>query len=1001
MNIIEWVISRLRTFRNFERSISSRRSVRKSASAAPEVLEQRTLLSGTGLLVDSEQVFTVKSETFELGDIDGDGDLDAVVAYSSKAGQIWLNDGAGGFTQSSETFPRSSGVRLGDLDGDDDLDLYIIREYVNATTDPVDTIWLNDGTGEFTKTSETISYPGRIHLDVILADINNDNALDAVITYGAASANSSVYVQLNDGGGGFTASEQVLGDEEFVYYEVAAGDVNGDENVDLFITQIKRNRISQHGVDRVWLNDGTGQFSIAQIDPAGDTDTSDVALGDVDGDGDLDAVLTTRTDDVVLLNNGLGMFSIDSTIPGEGVGSDSLQFGDLDNDGDLDFMTTKIGPRTEFAPIKTWFNQGDGTFEDSGNDVVIETPSAYRFELGDLDGDGDLDVFMAAGLTELKPHILFNPDAPLDFDQNFENGNANGLNFITGSIFSIDDIGDSTKLKSEIGGLNVALIDRDYPIPYQYEISVEVTSLTEAGAENNAMIVFDYKSELDFKYARMIPNQNKWVFGTYDGTFNKLKGQVDWDDIGLTIDDDTPYLMHLVVRRSMATLFVNGQSVLETDFGRSLSLGEVGFGSYNAVTTFDNFQFGRMVDTGVAPYLPYTEDFEDEQAENFDFNNNSLWSVVSAGATQVLQLDASGSQGIGVAKITLDRALPSDYQISADVTSIKGLNRWHDGFLIFDYQSPTDFKYAGMFTGQNQWVIGQYQGNFNNRLAQIDWDVTGRKIDPNTLYNLRVHISGDNVNMLVGGQEVLSASFAAAGGINGGDLGVAGINGVTQFDNFKMAEMIQTGNPVSVPYVEDFNNGRADDFYFNDPPAFDPSINMGQNVLKGVKLNFSGLGLAYVVPEPPLPAQFDVSSSFQTRYGSQRWLNGFIIFDYKNPNDFKYAGMFTGQNEWIIGHYQRSFSNRLAEIDWDDTGRNIEIDTYYNVKVSIDGGEATLSVDGEEIVSADFGTPLNNGPVGVAFKNGETWFNDFAINLPPTPALSDIVFADSNNNLLF
>ncbi|MEZ6048106.1 MAG: hypothetical protein R3C11_21520 [Planctomycetaceae bacterium] len=52
---------------------------------------------------------------------------------------------------------------------------------------------------------------------------------------------------------------------------------------------------------------------------------------------------------------------------------------------------------------------------------------------------------------------------------------------------------------------------------------------------------------------------------------------------------------------------------------------------------------------------------------------------------------------------------------SAVVTSVSGPNRWMDGFLIFDYQNENDFKYAGMYTGQNQWVIGHYQGHWGNR----------------------------------------------------------------------------------------------------------------------------------------------------------------------------------------------------------------------------------------------------------------------------------------------
>ena len=87
---------------------------------------------------------------------------------------------------------------------------------------------------------------------------------------------------------------------------------------------------------------GSGQFIFSQN--LGDEDSMGAALGDLDGDGDLDAIVS----------NGTSLYRYDPT------------------------------------PTTIWFNQGDGTFVDSGQ--RIDDPDGEDIALGDLDGDGDLDV---------------------------------------------------------------------------------------------------------------------------------------------------------------------------------------------------------------------------------------------------------------------------------------------------------------------------------------------------------------------------------------------------------------------------------------------------------------------------------------------------------------------------------------------------------------------------------------------------------------------------------
>jgi hypothetical protein len=131
-------------------------------------------------------------------------------------------------------------------------------------------------------------------------------------------------------------------------------------------------------------------------------------LGDLDGDGDLDAVFANMGPNYsqVFLNDGNGYF-IDTgqelTQQGHGVA-----LGDLDNDSDLDIIIS-CASFTEHGvlhnlPNKVYFNAGDGSFYDSGQDFGDTELSGTGIDLFDLDGDGDLD---ALATYYLSPNKVF------------------------------------------------------------------------------------------------------------------------------------------------------------------------------------------------------------------------------------------------------------------------------------------------------------------------------------------------------------------------------------------------------------------------------------------------------------------------------------------------------------------------------------------------------------------------------------------------------------------
>lgn len=212
--------------------------------------DQVFLNDGTGIFTDSGQTLGKWFGTaVSLGDVDQDGDLDALVANNGEesynAPVLWLNDGTGVFTDSTQRlgFTNAYAAVLGDLDGDGDLDAYIANSSHNGAK-PADKVWLNDGKGIFSDSGQKL---GSLYsLTAALADMDGDGDLDAV----AGSWKTGPKIWLNDGKGTFTDSKIKLA--SLNNSGVAIADMDGDGDPDLLVST--NTWAAGNGLHRLWLN---------------------------------------------------------------------------------------------------------------------------------------------------------------------------------------------------------------------------------------------------------------------------------------------------------------------------------------------------------------------------------------------------------------------------------------------------------------------------------------------------------------------------------------------------------------------------------------------------------------------------------------------------------------------------------------------------------------------------------------------------------------------------
>jgi hypothetical protein len=298
-----------------------------------------------------DAVKILRGKVLELGDLNSDGFLEAVLAYPS-GGNFWVfwGDGNGSFRPSSNRdLPRNlrdvSAVALADFTDDGRLDIVCTNLQGSVY------LFINNGTEQIDRWSVRETFVGGSLQSLAISDLNRDGKTDLVVSSIGRAA-----VLLGDGTGGFRIAQRVAaglysGDSP-AWIEIA--DMNGDGLGDLVTANPESDRLL------VFVGDGTGQLEEPRAWATGALDPRAVVAADFNGDGRLDLAAANSSSNLVTvhLNDGFGGFGpvvlMDPprgklvqpnraiTVP---VGSlpVSLASGDLDGDGDLDLVVANQG----------------------------------------------------------------------------------------------------------------------------------------------------------------------------------------------------------------------------------------------------------------------------------------------------------------------------------------------------------------------------------------------------------------------------------------------------------------------------------------------------------------------------------------------------------------------------------------------------------------------------------------------------------------------------------
>jgi hypothetical protein len=332
-----------------------------------------------------------------------------------------------------------------------------------------------------------------------------------------------------------------------------------------------------------------------------------------------------------------------------------------------------------------------------------------------------------------------------------------------------------------------------------------------------------------------------------------------------------------------------------------------------------------------------TADFNDGSMDSFA-PDSGTWAV-SQGRLKVARVDRQGA----VSVFYLDDYLPIYYEVKGKVSMQKPTGGWNaNAYVIFDYHSPTDFKFAGLDESTNKLVMGERN---QNGWQVIKQGVVQGGVKADKFYDMLVAVNGTHVTLIVDNKLAFTHIFDPRNvdgelvGLNRGMVGVGSNNARGVFDNIS-AQIL--------------------------PPEITLTHESGPYQL-------GGSGISQQVIDLGARLQADSYLDIAAKLRTDSFAG--VIFDRYAANDFKFVAIDVQGDRLIFGHVD---PKRGLQIDH-SIARTFDAGKDYTLSLVFKGASVSATVNGSMVGSWGYNSAVVDGAAGVFTRDGTSSFSEVII----------------------
>jgi len=356
--------------------------------------------------------------------------------------------------------------------------------------------------------------------------------------------------------------------------------------------------------------------------------------------------------------------------------------------------------------------------------------------------------------------------------------------------------------------------------------------------------------------------------------------------------------------------------------------------------------------------------------------DSGTWTVTS-GRYQVAPTTLGGD---AVSVFYVDQYIPTYFEILATIRTVKPTGGYKaNAYLIFDYQSPADFKYAGVNVSTNQLEMGYRDAQGWHTVVQRPYTTA---LKPDTDYNVFLALNGSTATLVVDSRVNLTYTFAPRTDeygftyfLQAGMVGIGANNAKGQIDNVTVQRIPPE---VTLDRTVDFSSGLTDLFGLPSSGTW----NLADGRYDGTAPS-GGSAVDLLTLEVAPASYVQLNGTLATA------AQGGFVFDYYGPEDFKFVTLSVETKQILLGHHtlRAGWVIDAALID-----TSLAATTDYTLGVTLKGTTVSVTLNEQAGLSYAFNALVTDGVFGMLARNGLASFNEVNVKT------DDPAFRDSENH---